>query len=204
MNDGQLERDDAKTAQDYADHGATFEAAKQVFRDPFAIERLDDREDYGEDRYAIIGMVDGRALYVAYTLRNGNIRVISARGAEPMKDADTTKTTRKADKSTKTDWSCLDAMAEAQRHRAAVNDPDAQPLSGADLTRMNRTPQAKIIRRALGLSQEDFAARYHIPLGTLRDWEQGRVEPDQAARAYLKVIARAPDKVREALQPPQR
>ena len=58
---------------------------------------------------------------------------------------------------------------------------------------MKRTPQAKIIRRALGLSQEDFAARYHIPLGTLRDWEQGRVEPDQAARAYLTVIAREPE-----------
>jgi uncharacterized DUF497 family protein len=46
-------------------------------------ERLDDREHYGEDRYSIIGMVDRRILYVAYTLRNGTIRIISARGAEP-------------------------------------------------------------------------------------------------------------------------
>ena len=61
-------------------------------------------------------------------------------------------------------------------------------------------PRAKIIRRALGLSQEDFAARYHIPFGTLRDWEQGRAEPDQAARAYLTVIAREPDLVRRALK----
>lgn len=61
----------------------TFEAAKRVFRDPFAIERLDDREDYGEDRYVIIGTVDGRVLCVVYTLRNGAIRLISARGAEP-------------------------------------------------------------------------------------------------------------------------
>jgi putative transcriptional regulator len=37
-------------------------------------------------------------------------------------------------------------------------------------------------------------------LGTLRDWEQGRVEPDQAARAYLTVIARAPEVVRKALR----
>ncbi len=120
-----------------------------------------------------------------------------------MKDADTTKTTRKAAKSSNVDWNRLDAMTDAQRHRAAVNDPDAQPLSEADLTRMKRTPQAKIIRRALGLSQEDFAARYHIALGTLRDWEQGRVEPDQAARAYLKVIAREPETVRDALKPPR-
>ena len=48
---------------------------------------------------------------------------------------------------------------------------------------MNRTPQAKIIRRALELTQEEFAARYHIPLGTLRDWEQGRAAPDQPTRA---------------------
>ena len=61
----------------------TFEAAKRVFRDPFAIERLDDREDYGEDRYVIIGTVDGGVLCVVYTLRNGAIRLISARGAEP-------------------------------------------------------------------------------------------------------------------------
>jgi len=95
-------------------------------------------------------------------------------------------------------------MTEAERHQAALDDPDARPLTEEDLTRMKRTPQVKIIRRALGLSQEDFAARYHIPIGTLRDWEQGRVEPDQAARAYLTVIARAPETVRDALKPPRR
>lgn len=121
-----------------------------------------------------------------------------------MKDADTMKTTRKQAMSSKIDWRRFDTMTEAQRHQAALSDPDARPLSDEDLDRMKRTPQAKIIRRALGLSQEDFATRYHIPLGTLRDWEQGRVEPDQAARAYLKVIAREPETVREALKPPRR
>jgi putative transcriptional regulator len=85
--------------------------------------------------------------------------------------------------------------------RAALADPDAQPLSLADLKRMKRTPQAKIIRRALGLTQEEFAARYHIPLGTLRDWEQGRTEPDQPTRAYLTLIARDPDRVNRTLNP---
>jgi putative transcriptional regulator len=117
-----------------------------------------------------------------------------------MKNADTAKTTAKGAKRSKTDWSRFDAMTEEQRHRAALNDPDARPLTADDLTRMKRTPQVKIIRRALGLSQEDFAARYQIPVGTLRDWEQGRVEPDQAARAYLRVIAREPEIVREALK----
>jgi uncharacterized DUF497 family protein len=75
--------DDAKAAQNVADHGVSFEAATLVFVDPFALEWLDDREDYGEDRYVILGMVDGRLLYVAYTIRGGTIRIISARGAEP-------------------------------------------------------------------------------------------------------------------------
>ena len=64
---------------------------------------------------------------------------------------------------------------------------------------MRQTPRTKIIRRALGLSQEAFAIRYQIPIGTLRDWEQGRTEPDQAARAYLKVIAAEPDKIGQIL-----
>jgi len=48
---------------------------------------------------------------------------------------------------------------------AARTDPDAQPLTEADLQRMKRTPQAKIIQRALQLTQEEFAPRYHIPPG---------------------------------------
>jgi len=91
------------------------------------------------------------------------------------------------------------AMTPRQVEAAARRDPDNRPLSSADLARMKRTPQVKIIRRALGLNQEDFAAHYHIPIGTLRDWEQGRATPDQAARAYLTVIARDPEGVRKAL-----
>ena len=82
---------------------------------------------------------------------------------------------------------------------AARADREAQPLTSDDLKRMKRTPQAKIIRRALALTQEEFAIRYHIPLGTLRDWEQGHAEPDQATRAYLKVIAREPERVERVL-----
>jgi putative transcriptional regulator len=103
----------------------------------------------------------------------------------------------------KHDWSRLDPMSEAEKHAAAVSDPDNRPLTEADMKRMKRTPRAKIIRRALGLSQEGFATRYHIPLGTLRDWEQGRAEPDRAARAYLTVIAREPEAVRKALRSPR-
>jgi putative transcriptional regulator len=86
-------------------------------------------------------------------------------------------------------------MTAGEIERAARADRDAQPLTETDLKRMKRTPQAKIIRRALELTQEEFSVRYHIPLGTLRDWEQGRTEPDQPARAYLTVIARDPDRI---------
>lgn len=82
---------------------------------------------------------------------------------------------------------------------AAVADPDNPPLSDEDFARMKRVPRVRTIRRALGLTQEEFASRFRIPVGTLRDWEQGRVEPDQAARAYLTVIARAPETVAGAL-----
>jgi putative transcriptional regulator len=97
------------------------------------------------------------------------------------------------------DWTRFDAMTGEQRTEAARSDPDARPLTPSDLKRMKRTPQAKVIRRALSLTQEEFAIRYGIPLGTLRDWEQGRSEPDQATRAYLRVIASDPEGVLKAL-----
>jgi putative transcriptional regulator len=104
-------------------------------------------------------------------------------------------------KKTRHDWSRADAMTDAEIHAAAFADPDAQPLTPQRLATMRRSPQVRVIRRALGLSQEEFAARFHIPLGTLRDWEQGRKEPDTAARAYLRVIGHNPKAVTDALRP---
>src|SRR5215469_13758473 len=90
-------------------------------------------------------------------------------------------------------------MSPEAIEEAARADRGAQPLSKADLKRMKRTPQAKVIRRAWELTQEEFAARYHIPLGTLRDWEQGRADPDQPTQAFLQVIARDADRVNRIL-----
>ena len=91
-------------------------------------------------------------------------------------------------------------MTPSAIERAALADPDARPLTATDLKRMRRTPQIKVIRRALGLTQEEFSVRYRIPLGTLRDWEQGRATPDQPTQAYLTVIARSPEGVQRALE----
>jgi uncharacterized DUF497 family protein len=54
-----------------------------VFKDAFAVDWLDERIPYGEDRYVIVGMVENRLLYVAYTMKGDRIRIISARGADP-------------------------------------------------------------------------------------------------------------------------
>ena len=94
-------------------------------------------------------------------------------------------------------------MTAAEIDVAAKADPDARPMTEEELRTARRIPRVKTMRRALGITQEEFAARYHVPLGTLRDWEQGRTEPDQPARAYLAVIAHDPEGVRRALQQSQ-
>ncbi len=91
-------------------------------------------------------------------------------------------------------------MTDEEIEEAAHRDPDARPMTDEEFARAKRVPRTKTLRRALGLSQEEFAARYRIPLGTLLDWEQGRSEPDPPARAYLAVIAYDPDGVKRALE----
>jgi putative transcriptional regulator len=94
----------------------------------------------------------------------------------------------------------LAAITEAEVAAAAAADPDARPISEEEFRTARRVPRAKTLRRTLGMTQEEFAARFQIPLGTLRDWEQGRAEPDQPARAYLKAIAGDAGAVQRALQ----
>jgi putative transcriptional regulator len=103
-------------------------------------------------------------------------------------------------KTGKHDWRRFDALTDEEVHAAALKDPDAQPLTDEALARMKAVPRARMLRRALGLTQEEFAERYHIPIGTLRDWEQGRANPDHPVRAYLIVIAHDPEGVRHALE----
>lgn len=83
MVDEEFEWDDGKAAANVRKHGVVFEEARDVFRDPLAIELLDDREAYGEDRFVLIGMTQSRVLVVVYVLREQRNRIISARRAEP-------------------------------------------------------------------------------------------------------------------------
>ncbi|MGA8574019.1 MAG: helix-turn-helix domain-containing protein [Desulfobaccales bacterium] len=89
----------------------------------------------------------------------------------------------------------LAPMKETDIEAGAASDLDNPPLTPASESQLRPLPRVKTLRRALGLTQEEFSARYHIPLGTLRHWEQGRSQPDQPARAFLSVIARAPKEV---------
>src|SRR5947209_1596138 len=123
----------------------------------------------------------------------------SSRPERPNHGNDDAIMKRTAKSKAKIDWSRVDTMTEAERHAAAMADPDARPMTDQEWARAPRVPQVSVIRRALKLSQEQFAATFHIPIGTIRDWEQGRYEPDAAARAYLRVIAREPNTVRKAL-----
>jgi len=83
MDDDNFEWHAKKAARNLAEHGVTFEVAREVFNDPAMLDRPDDSEDYGEDRYNAIGLVRGRLLVVSYTYRGNKIRLISARHPEP-------------------------------------------------------------------------------------------------------------------------
>ncbi len=89
MSDDDFEWDDAKNIANFGKHGVTFEHARLVFADAFAVSEIDDRKEYGEDRFNIVGMVQGTLLFVAYTERvvqdefgtRDCVRVITARRA---------------------------------------------------------------------------------------------------------------------------
>lgn len=99
-----------------------------------------------------------------------------------------------------TDWARLREMTEAEIEAGALADPDNPPLTDEELKTFRRVPNPKEIRQKLHLTQEQFAMRFHVPLGTLRDWEQGAKQPDSAARSYLRVIEKAPQTVMQALE----
>jgi len=80
-HDQEFEWDVNKAEANLRKHGIAFEAARRVFKDCFAVETPDTDLSYGEARFLITGMIDGRLLRVVFTERNGRIRIISARKA---------------------------------------------------------------------------------------------------------------------------
>jgi hypothetical protein len=78
----EFEWDRAKAETNLRKHGISFPYATRVFLDPHRQERLDSREEYGEERWTVLGLVDEWVLIVVYTLRESRIRLISARKAD--------------------------------------------------------------------------------------------------------------------------
>jgi putative transcriptional regulator len=90
-------------------------------------------------------------------------------------------------------------MTDEQLLAAARSDPDAQPLTSEQLAKMRRVSRVKTLRNRLGMTQAEFAAAFHLPITTLRDWEQRRSNPDAPARALLLAIERDPEVMRRLL-----
>ena len=95
---------------------------------------------------------------------------------------------RFSDKERKRLKNVSDDKAEAQ----ALADPDNPPLSEQQLSRMALAREVRLIREKTGLSQPQFAARFHIGLARLRDFEQARSEPDFVVRVFLRMILEDP------------
>ena len=110
------------------------------------------------------------------------------------------KLDRNAPLTGKTDWERLKSMSPREALAAAQADPENPPLTPAELARMQPAPDPKAIRESLGLSQREFAEAYQLSLATIRDWEQGRYQPDQSARTLLRLIAREPKLIEAALR----
>lgn len=95
-----------------------------------------------------------------------------------------------------TDWARIDATDDAEIDRQIAADPDTAPLLSEDL---NDAVRIQVMRRRLALTQDAFSRRFRIPLGTLRDWEQGRRRPDAPALALLRIIECDPEAAARAL-----
>lgn len=76
------EWDPRKAATNLRDHRVSFEQAAVAFRDPFAVEWIDTTEDYDEERSILLGLYERDVMFIVYTERAPNIRIISARRAE--------------------------------------------------------------------------------------------------------------------------
>jgi putative transcriptional regulator len=82
------------------------------------------------------------------------------------------------------------------------SDPSDAEDFDVTVEALDRAQRARLIRRTrtgLGLSQSEFASRFRVPVGTLRDWEQARVTAPDFAVAYVRVIGQHPDMVAKAV-----
>ena len=167
-----FERDPDKAANNAKRHrGVTFEDAIPVFDDDRALTghliHMRTAQDHRQGR----GPVSRRCLQNAKTAfassrperprhKNGKrtmIRVERRGGkyVQVMPDGSTRRL------KSKTDWTAFDALTDAEVHKAALSDPDAQPLTRTQLAKMRRISRVEHLRWKLGLSQAQFGERFN-------------------------------------------
>ena len=83
--------------------------------------------------------------------------------------------------------------------KADPGDLEDFPVTVEAMDRGQRARLVRMTRTRLGLSQPEFAARFRVPVGTLRDWEQARATAPDFAIAYIRVIGAHPDIVAKAV-----
>lgn len=174
--------------------GAQAAAARRVnliaraLLDAKRIARFEPGRDARETRVRLFAEIDGQAYFLAFTLRDQMLRDLGAPLDEAMQSLARDVLDGEGD--------AAPAADDASTARAA-EEPSNGPACAAHAAQV-----VKALRRRLKLSQDAFARRYGIPVGTLRDWEQARRAPDACGQAYLAVIAGAPEIVPEALPGP--
>ena len=190
MESVKYEWDSNKAAKNKEKHGIDFKVALHAFRDDSRLEVLDAR--FNPERWRMLGTVDGVLLVVVFEDRKKtrfalSPRVVPTRMREmPIENAslDFKRKPKLSDE--------VKSLSDADIKARAKDDKDSPPLSGRELADLApATPRP--IRDSLGLTQDQFANLFNIPAATVRDWEQGRVRPDAAGRALLKLIAASPE-----------
>jgi putative transcriptional regulator len=83
---------------------------------------------------------------------------------------------------------------------ADPDDPEDGDVTAEGLERGLRARTIRKTRTKLGLTQAEFAAKFRVPVGTLRDWEQARAMAPDFAVAYIRVIGQHADMVEQALR----
>ena len=193
-----FEWDDDKSQRNLLERGFGFDHAAAIFLG-CTLEAQDNRRDYGEVRVQAIGRAGDDILSVVYSDRGEVPHHLSAahqqKGAETMAIVHRTLEQIRRMKP-KTDRARINKTTDAEIRRHMVEDGQCH---AGDLLSFAPVIPPQILRKHLGMTQSEFAKALRIPISTPRNWEQGRVLPDPAARSLLTIVAKNPKIALKAL-----